>query len=386
MTEPEPLMATLFAEVLRDTHRYVPGREHRRPTLATGVDGRWRRALDAGTEIGRDALERAAARMGFTHGHFDPDVAGRRLAEVAKHSEGLEETYARLSDEHSRRAMLDMLKLRVLGPYHAKLAITPQAFRAKQADVERVMCAEAGTFDVSDPWFSPLSLYRIPMPDGSSVTMHGHSVELVSLFLLGQYRYTRGRVAVDVRPGDVVLDIGGCWGDTALYFAHLVGSAGKVYTFEFDPESLSILRANLELNPELAARVEVVERAVWERSGETLEFSQAGLCTALTDGADGGMPVESVTVDDFVEGAGITRLDLIKMDVEGAEGNVLRGAQASIERFGPNLAVAAYHHDDDLVTIPRAVPGASELFLDSYSPLEDETVLFARPTARSSST
>jgi FkbM family methyltransferase len=217
--------------------------------------------------------------------------------------------------------------------------------------------------------------------------MHGHSVDIVSVFQFGQYTYAHGSAQVGVQPGDVVLDIGGCWGDTALHFAHLAGTAGKVFTFEFDPESLAILRANLDLNPELASRIEIVERAVWERSGDWLEFTQAGRCTVLTEeGTGDGIRAQSVTIDDFVREAGLERLDFVKVDVEGAEPSVLSGGQASFERFSPKLAVAAYHRDDDLVNIPRALAHPTRLYLDSYSPVEEETVLFAVPTARNNST
>jgi FkbM family methyltransferase len=193
---------------------------------------------------------------------------------------------------------------------------------------------------------------------------------------------------VGVGPGDVVLDIGGCWGDTALYFASLVGPAGRVYTFEFDPESLAILRTNLSLNPELADRIVVVERALWETSGETLGIAPAGRMTHLLPTADTPQErsVATITVDDFAEREGLERVDFVKMDVEGAELSVLRGAAGVLAEFGPSLAVAAYHRDDDLVRIPELIdsqrPGY-RFFLETFSAVEEETVLFA--TLRNSS-
>jgi FkbM family methyltransferase len=216
------------------------------------------------------------------------------------------------------------------------------------------------------------------------VTLHSHSVDVVSVFLLNQYSYAGDSQRVAVQPGDVVLDVGGCWGDTALYFASLVGSSGKVFTFEFDPESLAVLRANLNLNPELASRIEVIEEALWDRSGETLEFLQAGRMTSIKrDAAPGrALPavVSTITLDDFVQRAGIQRLDFVKMDVEGAELDVLRGARESLSRFAPRLAIAAYHQDDDLVRIPQAIDPAARdysLYLDTFSAVQEETVLFA---------
>jgi FkbM family methyltransferase len=390
MSSSGPMMTELFAEVLRDGHRYVPDRAQHRPTVGRDEASSARKTLERARELGRDAVERAASRAGFSHSHFDPELAAQRLARVVELREGLEDAYARLADDHSRRTMLDVLKLRVLSPHHVSLSLTPQEFRAKQLHVERTLQVEPETFPVSDPWFSPLSLYRIPLEDGSSITMHGHSVDIVSVFLLGQYTYARGADSVSVDQGDVVLDIGGCWGDTALYFAHLVGPAGRVYTFEFDPESLAVLRANLELNPRLAERIEIVERAVWERSDEELEFRQAGRCTTLVEGDnDGSMPVQTVTIDDFVSRTGIEELSFVKVDVEGAEVSVLRGAQGTLEALTPTLALAAYHHDDDLITLPNTISESSDgwrFYLDSFSAVEEETVLFAHATRRRNST
>src|SRR5207302_9906718 len=133
---------------------------------------------------------------------------------------------------------------------------------------------------------------------GRSIDLHAHSVDIDSVYLHEQYGYGHH---VRAARGDVVFDVGGCWGDTALYFADLIGPEGKVYTFEFDPENLEILRTNLSLNPELAGRIEIVERALWDRSGETLEFAQAGRCTSVYRGnRGGGLKVATVTLDDFV--------------------------------------------------------------------------------------
>src|SRR5207302_10772207 len=108
---------------------------------------------------------------------------------------------------HSRRTMVDALSLRVLGPFHAQLAITPQMYGGEQVRVDRQLRAAAATIEVSDPWFSPLSLYRVPVPGASPVALHSHSVDIVSVFVLGQYAYARDGHRVTAGPGDVVLDV-----------------------------------------------------------------------------------------------------------------------------------------------------------------------------------
>jgi FkbM family methyltransferase len=374
------------AEILRDAHHYAAGTGQDRPTNVAGPQTRRRLAL--GRERGRDLIERLAARAGFSRRHFDPDVAAARLASLLAMSDGLDASYRMLGDDRSRRALIDVLKLRVLGPYHTPLRITPHDYRAKQAYADRELLRRRATVKVSDPWFSPLALYDAPVEGAGTVRLHSHSVDIVSVFLLGQYGYGSGGHSVRVQPGDVVIDVGGCWGDTALYFAALVGSEGKVYTFEFDPESLDVLRTNLSLNPELASRIEVVEQAVWDRSGETLAFAQGGRMTTAFAADDGSSArgVQTTTLDDFVVQAGIDRLRFVKMDVEGAELRVLSGAREALQRFAPQLAISAYHKEDDLVRIPEWLASLDldyRLYLESFSPVEEETVLFASPVRSS---
>lgn len=378
----DPLLKTLFAEIFRDTHRYAPGVDHRRPTLAGAGLPRRRRLVHSSRERTRDAIERAAMRAGFAHRHFDPVLAGERLERIVDMADGLAATYASLADERSRRAFVDVLKWRVLGPFHATLDITPDQYRARQEQVDLDLRVEAGTVEVSDPYFSPLSLYNAPLPGSGSVSLHSHSVDVVSVFLLEQYSYSAGSVQVGVEPGDRVLDVGGCWGDTALYFAGRTGPDGTVHTFEFDPENLVIMRTNLSLNPELAGRIRIVESALWDRSGETLEFAQAGRMSKVMPSQDPNGPhrVETITVDEFLAAEEIPSIEFVKMDVEGAELRVLEGARGSIAASKPKLAIAAYHKDDDLVRIPEliaSIDSGYRFYLKTSSPVEDETVLFA---------
>jgi len=387
MPQSNRITVPLLAEILRDSHRYSPG--VRRNAVASGSVGH--KLVLLGREYCRDFLERAAARTRFSHRHFDPEVAAQRLGRILELSEGLEATYAALGDEHSRRAMLDVLKLRVLGPRHSPLRITEEEYRVRQTHVDRALRSSHATFEVSDPYFSPLSLYSVPVY-GETVSLHSHSVDVVSVYQLHQYSYSHESHRVGAEPGDVVIDVGGCWGDTALYFASLVGERGKVYVFEFDPENLEILRTNLALNPRLASRIEVVERALWNRSGETLEFVQAGRMTSLRGpGEPRGSIVKAstLTVDEFVAERRLSRVDFVKMDVEGAESAVIAGSRETLGRFAPRLAIAAYHRDDDLVVLPAALASSASqysFYLDSFSPFEDETVLFAvSPRATASS-
>jgi hypothetical protein len=94
--------------------------------------------------------------------------------------------------------------------------------------------------------------------------------------------------------------------------------------------------------------------------------------------------VSTTTLDDFVAERGILEIGFIKLDVEGAELNVIEGGRRTLRDVAPGLAVAAYHRDDDLVRLSAAIDalGAGyRQYLDTFSPVEEETVLFAaRPS------
>jgi FkbM family methyltransferase len=383
-THTPDVVAAIVGKMLRETHRYAPGIEQDRPSTATPARGR---ALLA-RERCRDLVERVAGRAGFSRRHFDPEIAAEQVMRVVAQSAGLQKTYGLLADEPSRQALIDLVTLKALGPYHSPLRVTPASYRSRQEYADRELRRVEATFEIPDPFFPSLSLYELPVPGSAPIRLHSHSVDVVSVYLLDQYTYARGQ-GVTARPGDVVLDVGACYGDTALYFASRVGPTGRVYAFEFDSVNLDILRANLELNPELAGRIEIVERALWDSSGDSLSFMSAGRTTSVALGrpTPTSASTSTITLDDFVSENEIDGVDFVKMDVEGAELRVLRGAAESLRRFGPALALAAYHRDDDLISLPQLIDSLDlgyRFWLDSFSSVEEETVLFA--ACRSSST
>jgi FkbM family methyltransferase len=286
-----------------------------------------------------------------------------------------------LADEHSRALLVELLTYRALGDGHARLPVDDKGFRLEQERIERDLMVERGTLTVNDPFVPRLDRFRLPARGHAPhIELHSHAAAVVSIFALEQYAYSGNERVLRPPAGAVVIDAGACWGDTALYFADLVSGAsgGKVYSFEFSPDSLAVLERNLERNRALAERIEVVEHALWDRSGEELSFQALGQLTTLQHG--GELVVRTVTLDDFVDQAGIDQVDWVKMDIEGAELPALRGAEQTLRRHRPTLAIAAYHRADDLVSIPAWISALElgyELHLGHSSPGNDETVLFA---------
>ena len=129
---------------------------------------------------------------------------------------------------------------------------------------------------------------------------------------------------------------------------------------------------------------------LWDRE-ETLVFpvDEAGMVVGNRPGeADPGRPTASVRcgrLDDVVAAAGVEQVDLIKMDIEGAEPRALDGMTETIDRFRPTLAVCIYHRPEHMWEIPAALMGRLSNYrfeVRHYSPVRFECVLYATPVER----
>jgi FkbM family methyltransferase len=148
-------------------------------------------------------------------------------------------------------------------------------------------------------------------------------------------------------PGDVFYDVGANVGFFALAGARQVGPAGAVYAFEPVPENAAAIRAGAELNA--LAQVEVVERAAGRAAGsdrlllvEDLSWSHLesrGWHPRTTD----TLEIEIVAIDDLVVEGRVRPPQLVKIDVEGAEIDVLTGMRRTIEEHRP--AIVCELHD-----------------------------------------
>jgi FkbM family methyltransferase len=148
----------------------------------------------------------------------------------------------------------------------------------------------------------------------------------------------------DVRAGDVVLDVGANLGAYTLVFGHWVGAGGRVYSFEPAREARHGLEQHVAMNG-LAERVVVQPEAVCGVQG-VARFMAIGTSGAnrLASGEDGeGYDVPTTTIDAFCAPRGL-RPTLIKIDVEGAELDVLKGARQTIAAGGDDLRVYVEMH------------------------------------------
>lgn len=145
-----------------------------------------------------------------------------------------------------------------------------------------------------------------------------------------------------VRKGDVVIDLGASQGIYSCAFGALVGVSGHVYAFEPQAYAADTVRRNARLNG--FSQVHVEQVAVSGEEGEAVLDTTIGSVSASivrNFGRHLSVRVTTVTLASFAQRIGLDRLDLIKMDIEGAEYLALKGAEPIITKYRPKIVLEA---------------------------------------------
>lgn len=161
------------------------------------------------------------------------------------------------------------------------------------------------------------------------------------LFLYGSYELPSVRfIRRVIAPGDVVADVGAQIGYITLAMATF--DVGKITVHAFEPEPLNIqrLRDNIALNPGVDVRI--VEKAVSDANGAIRLYlskdHNAGTHSTISGGTNVSeefVEIPAVTLDHYVREQGISALRLIKIDVEGGEYEVIKGASETLTTLRP---------------------------------------------------
>jgi FkbM family methyltransferase len=189
-----------------------------------------------------------------------------------------------------------------------------------------------------------------------------------------------------VTPGQLVLDVGGHYGEYAVLFAALVGREGRVISFEPDAAARPILGANLELNG-FTERVTVESLAAFDSNNSRPLFArhgnaQSSLARSGLGGAAGEEDVEryavsTIPLDEYLANAGLPAPAFMKLDIEGAEIHALRGAR-NILRSNATIVCELHPYAwaelavsfDDLLRLVRE-SGRTVRYLDESRRIED---------------
>lgn len=300
---------------------------------------------------------------------------------IKSYEKGLEKIWNNLN-KNDKDLFISLLVYNVLGFTKVKLERNNSDYWSA---IEKAKSL-ADLNDTYDPKFMHFILNKFDLSSiGYDVKFYFSEIGVAIDYIIEQYAYKlNNEIIISAENGDTVLDVGGCWGDTALYFANKIGEKGKVYSFEFIPNNIKLYNINKSFNPNLLDRICLVENPVSDISDQIIYFEDNGPGSKVAFKAfeDQTGITRTISIDDYVKNNNIEKVDFIKMDIEGAEPLALTGAIETIRRFRPKLAIAIYHSMNDFVNIPNWILDLDleyEIFLGHYTIHAEETVCFAKP-------
>jgi FkbM family methyltransferase len=223
--------------------------------------------------------------------------------------------------------------------------------------------------------------------DGIRYELHLNELIDSSIYYTGSFEpFTTAAIRRILKKGDVALDIGANMGCHSLPMAKMVGETGRVIAFEPMPWARKKLASNIALNSfsnlqvvpmglsDSAGRTMIHFRSSWSLDAKGMSFEDP---TSTEKCA-----VEMVRLDDFLRGQNVARIDFIKLDVDGFELKVLRGARATLESQHPVILMelGAYtlrDAGDDIQDLVRFLLDLGYRFYDerSFDPIESASGL-----------
>lgn len=161
-----------------------------------------------------------------------------------------------------------------------------------------------------------------------------------SLYYTGSYETgTLEFIKNNLKKGECFVDVGANIGLMSLHAAKVIGSQGKVYSFEPHPNTVKILRFNVSLNS--IENIDVLEKGVGSQSGNAIiydrwDVNRGGASLFSSNLEQEGFEIQVVTLDEVF---GETKISMIKIDVEGFELEVLKGAERILSSENPPILV-----------------------------------------------
>jgi len=194
---------------------------------------------------------------------------------------------------------------------------------------------------------APIGVERFTYPDGTTAKFL-HYLLMSQPVPGGGAETMRYLAQCHLGDGDVVVDAGAWPGDFAVYAARKVGRRGHVVCFEPNPFNRRVLKNNLRLNG--LKNVTVRPCGVWSSAG-SVDLHVAGKHSSLDSVGSVGrrsglcrVKASLTTIDDELEQLGLGKVVLVKMDVEGAEAEALKGCRRLMQSGSPGFAISC--HDD----------------------------------------
>ena len=179
---------------------------------------------------------------------------------------------------------------------------------------------------------------------------------------------------ITLRKDEVFVDGGMYTGDTADIFVNLTNGEYKHY-YGFEPDGENYSKATINLANR--SNMTLVKKGLYS-SVKTLRFNDNFASSSGISVSDGGSIINVTSIDTYF--TGINPPTFIKMDIEGAELDALKGSGQIIRTYKPKLAICAYHKLEDIFTLPELIKKYRDdykFYLRHYTNSLNETVLYA---------
>jgi len=183
-------------------------------------------------------------------------------------------------------------------------------------------------------------------------------------------------------PEDAIVIEGGVFkGEISKKILYFLGNSGKIYGFDVHGDRF--VSENLKQD----SRLQIFSYALWKEK-TTLYFPAdfekftPGGTYVVPQKQPNTIEVPAISIDEFVSSRNISKVNFIKMDIEGAELEALEGAKETIKEFKPQMAIAVYHELSHYYKIPLYIKGiypGYKIFFEHYSSGFDESIMYFIP-------
>lgn len=185
-----------------------------------------------------------------------------------------------------------------------------------------------------------------------------------NVFFFGHYeKETNDLLFEYIKPGHVIIEAGANNGTETLLLSRLVGPHGKVFAFEPVEHIYQTLQINLSINN--CNNVVAEKIALGESDGQLYfnvlseDFCNQGMASKYDDkSADAKILVSQTSIDSWLLKNNIDRVDFIKMDIQGAEIELIKGAQHTIKKSRPLIFTEA---TEDFLSLTKLFDSLSQL-------------------------
>jgi FkbM family methyltransferase len=148
-----------------------------------------------------------------------------------------------------------------------------------------------------------------------------------------------------IGPGDVVMDVGAHIGSFTMKAAKEVGPTGTVTSFEPSSENFRLLKQNVEANSYKNTRLFNVAVGSQPGTAQLILHKRRGMNSIYTASNDKPVGIEDVpvrTLDDVAQELGLSKVNFLKIDAEGAELEVIKGATTILSSYRPSIAMETH--------------------------------------------